>query len=223
MDLKTLRTEIQARTEDSSITSSQIDRWVNLGIKQWATRSDWLRIVEQDSTETTVAGTAEYDFPDDFKKMFGVRVSASVGGTESDATEYSFINFKNKNVDASGNWYYFNPEGKVGLIPTPGTTGLTIYMKYYRIPVDLVADEDEPPFDVNYHELLVFFALKKYWETTDDFQKARYYDAEFENMIDHMKVDLLVRSTGQLGRVKDIRELLRDNQPQKRNAINLGK
>ena len=224
MNLQTIRSEIQNRADDSSIGSTELDRWVNLGIKQWASRTDWPSLVEVDSSTTTTASTAEYSLPTDFKKMLSVRVSDAAGGTEVNSTEFSYVPYKLKNMSTAGNWYYLNPDdAKVGLIPTPATSGLTIYMKYYEIPADLTLTSDEPPFPESYHELCVFFALKKYWEKNDDFGKASYYDAEFENAIDQMKTDLLVRATGQLDRMKDVRELMGDDQPQQRNAINLGR
>jgi len=205
MILSTLRAEIEARTEDSSISSTQIDRWINMGIKQWANRADWPSLVEQDSTTTTTADTQEYSLPTDFKKMISVRISDSTGGTEPDATEYSFIEYKDKNISSQGMWYYLNPDdATIGLVPTPPTTGLTVYLKYYEVPADLTIVTEEPPMPETYHELVIFFAL-------------------FENMVDQMKLDLQVRSTGDLKRIKDVRETMTNNQPQQANAINLGK
>lgn len=224
MDLTTLRNEIQIRADDTSLTDAKTDRWVNQGIKQWANRADWPSLVTTYELDTTVASTVEYSLEDDFKKMIGMRVGASAGETELDATEYSFINYKNKNVSSTGPWYYLNPSNaKYGLVPTPTTTGLPIYYKYYKIPADLTTGTEEPPFPENYHELVVFFALKKYWESNDEFDKVLFYDAEYENTIERMKSDLLVRATGQLDRMKDVRELVGTDQPQKINAINIGK
>jgi len=218
VNLTTLRTEIQERAADSSLTSTVMDRWINMAIKQWATRADWPSNTEQDSTIPTVAGTVEYSLPSDFKKMISVRV----GSSEVDGDEFTFIEYKDKNISTQGMWYYLNPDdATVGLIPTPASVE-TVYLKYYEIPADLTVVTEEPPFPANYHELVIFFALKKYWEVNDDFEKSRYYDVEFEEMIDKMKLDLKVRATGQLKRIKDIRELNSLNNPQGINAINTG-
>ena len=102
--------------------------------------------------------------------------------------------------------YYLNPSNDYyGILPTPDAT-FPIYLKYYKIPTILSADTDEPPFPDNYHELVIYFALKKYWEISDDFGKASYYDREFENMIDQMKNDLMNRAVGSRPRMTDIRE-----------------
>jgi len=156
--------------------------------------------------------------------MIGVRVGDSAAATETNATEYSFIGYNNKNVYTSGELWYLDIEGsEYGLIPTPQTTGLPIFLKYYRIPAALTAVTDEPPFPENYHELVIFFALKKYWEVSDDFQKVLFYDTEFENTIERMKNDLKVQATGDLGRMKDVRELRTEDQPQKINIVELGR
>lgn len=223
MTLSQIRLEVQNRAGDDTLSSSSIDLWVNLGIKQWAARGDWPSIIDIDSTQTTTASTIEYDLPSDFKKMISVRIEASASSGETDATEYSFVRYMNKNVDTTGNYYYLNPtNSKVGIIPTPQTTGLTIFQKYFHIPADIAAGTESPPFPENYHELVVFFALKKYFEQNDELEKSVYYHREFENMIEQMKIDLTIRSSGQLARMRDIRELTVDNQGQMINSVELG-
>ena len=151
-------------------------------------------------------------------------LSVRVGSSELLGNEYTFIDYDDKNKSDQGSWYYLNPDGAtIGLIPTP-TSVETIYLKYYGVPDDITSalPTAVPPFPENYHELVVFFALKKYWEVNDDFEKSRYYDVEFEEMIDKMKLDLKVRATGDLKRIKDIRELGGLNDPQGINSINLG-
>lgn len=217
MNLVELRNEVQVRTEDSSLDSNKIDRWIDQGIKQWAGRFDWPSLITSYSGDTTTSGTTEYSLQSEVRKVISMRV----GTSETDSTEYSYIDYKNKNVSTNGNYYYIIGNS-YGLIPTPSTTGIGIFYKYYEMPSELAEDE-HPPFPEIYHELPVFFALKKYWEMSDEFQKSLYYDAEYENMIERMKTDLIVQSTGQLSRMKDIRELVQDNQPQKINSVSLGK
>ena len=224
MDLETLRNEILTRTDDSSLDDTKMDRWINQGIKQWANRADWPYMITIYNTDTTTASTAEYSLQSDFKKMLSLRVGSSAAATETSADEYSYVDYEAKNVDTTGNYFYLNPTNdKYGLIPTPSTTGLPIFQKYYQVPDDLTATTSEPPFPENYHELCVFFALKKYWETSDEFQKVLFYDTEYENTIERMKADLLVRATGDLPRMKDIREFADLEHPQKLNSVQLGK
>lgn len=224
MQLSQIRLDVQYRAGDSSLSTSNIDLWVNQGIKQWAARADWPSLAATDSTQTTTAGTQEYSLPSDFKRMIGVRVQGSGSTAETDSTEYSFIRYEDKNVSTEGNYYYINPvNDTIGLIPEPDVTGYTIHQKYYQIPADISAATDEPPFPANYHELVVFFALSRYWEGGDEFDKKVHYSIEFENMIERMKTELLSRGVGQLRRVRDIRELMVDGQPQMLNSVDLGK
>lgn len=224
MTLSEIYSEIQQRAGDNSLTSTSMRLWVNLAIKQIAARFPWQWNLATKSTDTTTNGTAEITLPTDFKKMFSVRVGDASTTTEPNATEYSFVSYDMKNVDTDGNYYYLNPtNGTYGLIPTPATTGLPVYLKYYKIPDDLTDNvNDVPPFPSNYHELCIFFALKKFWEISDDFNKAIFYDREFENMLEAMLEDNR-RSTGQLSRMRDVRELMADNQPKTLNAVELGR
>lgn len=224
MQLSEIRSEVQYRSGDNTLSQTNIDRWVNASIKQWAARADWPSIIDVDTSNTTVSGTSEYTLPLNFKKMLGVRVGASSSSSDADSSEYSYVEYKNKNVSTTGNFYYLNPENAtIGLIPTPTTTGLPIYIKYFKVPADISLATDVPPFNENYHELVVFFALKKYAESIDEFDKALYYNAEFENMIERMKSEVFTRSSGSLPRMRDYREVMADNQPQMLNGVELGK
>lgn len=219
MDLSQLRQELKNRSGDENLIASQSDLWFNLGIKQWA-KEDWPDTIAIDSSQTTSVSTNEYTLPTDYSKMLSVRVGASASSDETDATEFSFVRYENKNIATTGNLYYINPvSGKLGLIPDPITAGLPIFMKYQSIPADLTADSDEPPFPETYHEAILFFALKKYWETQDEFDKSIYYDTEWRNMMADMKTDLMKQSRGQLDRMKDIRELNVLNSPFSKNQI----
>ena len=223
MILGQIRQETKDRAGDSSLSLTSIDLWVNLAIKQISERRDWLWNLTTKSTDTTTVDVAETSLPSDFKKMLGLRVGESAGTTEVDATDYSFVDYKSKNVSTAGNYYYLNPtNSKYGIIPTPNATGLPVYLKYWKIPVDISVSTDVPPFPENYHEAVVFFALKKYWESADDFSKSLYYNAEFENMVERMEKDNL-RSTGHLTRVKDVRELVGIEHPQRLNSVELGR
>ena len=220
MILSEIWQEIRTRANDSSVTTEQMNTWINMAIKQATTRTDFPWATTEYSTDVTVASQVEYTLQTDFKKMISIRVGEASTTTELESTEYSYVDYKSKNVSTTGNFYYLNPAtAKFGLIPTPTTAGLPIYLKYFAIPDSITTDSEKPPFPESYHELVIFFALKKYFEVNDDGQKALYYNAEFENMIELMKNDLLVRSTGQLSRMKDVRELVGTEQPQKFNGI----
>lgn len=223
MTLDQIYQEIQQRSGDTSLTSTQMNLWVNLAIKQWATE-DFPDLITTNSTGTTTAGTIEYSLPTDYSKILGIRIGGSASTTEVNAKEYSFLKYENKNTPQGtfdgGYYYYINPTNSTyGLIPTPTITGLPIYLKYQKIPADITSTTDEPPFPENYHELVVFFALKKYWETQDEFDKSIFYDAEYRNMLEKMKTDLMKQSRSQLDRIKDIREFVGQNSPFIKNSI----
>lgn len=212
MTYSDLATEIQTRAGDNTIDDTQLTRWVNLANKQIAARTDWPWITTEYTTDVTVANQTEYTLQTNFEKMISVRVGESSTATEDNATEYTFIPYSEKNLDWSGqNVYYLNPAtSSYGILPEPSTAGLPIFQKYFAIPADVTSVvgniTSSPPFPGGYHELIIFYCLKKYWEMNDDGQKATYYNSEFENTIELMKNDTKLRSTGQLGRMKDIRE-----------------
>lgn len=225
LTLQQIESEVQIRSGNDTSTSSQtIDRWVNLAVGDIAARADWPWNINTKSTDTTVNGTTEYTLPTDYKKMLSVRVGDSSSATETSATEMSFIRYEQKNTKNPNNMYYINStNGKYGLLPTPQVTGLPIFLKYFSIPDVLVNPTDTCPWPSEYDELAILYSLARYWEVNDDLQKTNFYMVMFENLADRMKTDLMVRTTGDLGRMRDYRELISQTDPQDINPIGLGK
>jgi len=225
MTLAQIISEIQNRAGDSGLTESQITTWVNNFIKELATRTDWPWALTTYETDTTTAATQEYSLQSDFRKMYSLRVGGA-GGAETEADEYSYVNYMDKNQAISDGVYayYLNPTNDTyGLVPTPSTTGQKIYQKYYKVPTSLSAVSTTPDIPESYHTMLINSSLERYWEQEDEFDKALYYNTKVENDIERMRNDVFVDSTGDLGRMKDIRELNALNVPQKLNTTSLGK
>lgn len=223
MTIQQIRAEVQSRVNDSSLTTPSIDLWLNLAIQDISRRADWPWNTDTKATDTTTNGTAEISLPSGYARMGSVRVGVASTTTEPNSTEYTYVDYDAKNVSTDGNYYYINQTtGKYGLIPTPTTTGLPVYLRFQSVESDISDSNTTIPIPVPYHEVLIFAACKKYWETADDFGKVLFYNAEYENMVERMKSDLLSPSRGKLPRVRDIRELVGISHPQAPNSVSLG-
>ena len=108
MTLSELRQELKSRSGDENLVASTMDLWFNLGIKQTA-KENWPDTLAIDSSNTTSTSTNEYVLPSDYSIMLSVRVGNTSSSDETDATEYSFVRYENKNIQAFGNVYYINP------------------------------------------------------------------------------------------------------------------
>ena len=218
MTLAQIISEVQSRVGGSTTdpTEAQVTTWVNLGNDHISNRSDWYWLKETLDTGTTTSGTAEYTLPTDFKRMLSVRVG-SAASTETSADDYSYVNYADKNLFYDGlasmgdvGYYYINEaDAKYGLIPTPATSGYKIYLKYWKTPDTVSAVSATPTLPVRYHEALVDFALANYWEQNDEMDKAVFYNTKLENWIERMRTETVNRSSGELSRIRDIRETMR--------------
>lgn len=228
LTIQQIEQEVQVRSgNDTSTTGPTIDRWVNLAIGDVSARADWPWLIATKSTDTTTNGTQEYALPTDYKKMLSVRLGVAASTTEPNATELSFVRYEDKNVTGLNNCWYINPSNSTyGLIPTPTTTGLPVFLKYFKLPATLNGSTTPTgtcPWPSNYDELAILYSLARYWEVNDDLQKMNNYLVQFENLCDRMKTDLFTRATGDLGRMKDYRELLSLDVPNTINQPGLGK
>jgi hypothetical protein len=227
MALSNIVTTVQNRTGDTNISEADVTSWVNEALLFISNRYDWPWTLSAYETDTTTAGTYEYALQSDFKKMYSLRVG-DAASTELTADEYSFLGYMEKNIAENETtdgtlYYYINPtNNKYGLIPTPDTTGYKVYYKYYATPTTISAVSATPDIPTRYNEALVNYALARYWEQNDEFDKVVLYDTKVENTIDIMYRDL-IQSVGQQSRIKDVRELNSLQNPQRTNSIMLGK
>ena len=221
MILSQIVTDVQNRSGDSTITETKITGWVNNATRLIGNRADWPFYLTADATDATVAGTADAALQTDFRKMFSVRVG---GATEPAGDEYLFVGYMEKNIAINQlsnavNAYYIDPTtSKYGLIPTPTTTGDTVWQKYYRNPDTVSCVSATPDLPTQYHDALVDFSLARYWEEEDELDKTVLYETMVENSIETMKNEML-KSVGQLTRMRDVRELDVQDHPQGFNYL----
>ena len=221
MTLAEIVTDIHSRSGDDTITEAKITGWVNNGVRLIGNRADWPFYLTTDDTDTTTSGTAEITLPTDFRKMFSLRIG---GTTEPNGDEYTFVGYMEKNVainqlSDSVDAYYINPtNSKYGIIPTPTTTGTKIWQKYYQIPDTVSAVSATPDLPTQYHDSLSDFGLARYWEEEDELDKTNFFETKFENGIETMRNEML-KSVGQLNRMRDIRELNIKDHPQGFNIL----
>lgn len=159
-----LRNEVEARADDTSLSDSQINRWINLSYKDMVGRfeGEWPFLLSTD-TQNTVANQAAYNLPADFSKSYDLTVQNAT--TAMVADEYVFVPFMDRNLQGLALAFTINAaQTQFTLHPTPDTAGLTITLEYFAEPLDLVADSDEPVMPNRWHEGIVYFALMRYYQ-----------------------------------------------------------
>lgn len=74
---------------------------------------------------------------------------------------------------------------KITLSPIPDKDGRMYDVVYTRLK-NWPCDEDIPPFEVQFHTVLVDWALHRVWEREEDFRKSDDYRARFETRLADM-------------------------------------
>lgn len=209
MDFTTLKSELINIADDSSITTSNQERWLNRAYKDIQGRADWWWMLGT-SSDTTVADQQTYSLPSDYRKMFEVRV---------DNKDYYFLPHERRNERVSPGWsgYYSILGSDLYLYPTPDTAGLTINYLYFKQPADMAAGSDEPTFDTQFHDAVLYLALTYYSEWDRELADAQYFKNQAEAIIVQMKEFYQKQSAQEIMRLRDVRESF--NQSQNEGAL----
>jgi len=205
MDFTTLKDELVNIADDTSITSSNQERWINRAYREIQSRADWWWMLKA-TTDSTVASQQAYDLPTDYRKMFEIRV---------DDVSFAFLDHERRNDRGTNGWTrrYSIFDQQYYLYPTPTASGSSdVDILYYKKPTDLSSGTDEPDFEDQFHEILLYLALVYYAEKERDLGDAQYFRNQAENMITQMKEFYQKQSGQEWLRFRDIREGFKTDQ-----------
>lgn len=159
---------------------------LNEGQRRIARKAN-LRIFFDTETITTAAGDNEYPLPDDFARLH----SLTTPSTNTPLTSITVDEFDTFPVtNSSGTPTAFTIDRpNVKFYPAPDGEH-TFQMRYYRSPVAMTDDEDEPELPEDYHYLLVTYSLYRCFRRENDYEAAQFHQAEFERELAEMTGDL---------------------------------
>jgi hypothetical protein len=196
MDFATLKAELINRADDESISEANLIRWINMAYESVQSRYMWPWMISS-TTDSTVADQALYDLPSDYNKMLDLLV---------DGNRYGFIPYYRRN-DVTWSNKYTIIDGQYKLYATPSTSGSdNIALSYYMNKQSLVNAADEPAFDSNFHEVLIYQGLVYYSEKERDLAEGSFFKTEVENILSAMRDFYFKDSDEEVVRMRDIRE-----------------
>lgn len=164
MTLLQLRNEVETRADDTSLSDSTLNQWINLSYKDMTGRfeGEWPFLLSTD-TQATVAGQAAYALPSDFSKSYDLTVQTAAGSSEAD--EYAYVPFMDRNISGLAVAFTVNgAQTQFTLHPAPAEAGLNITLEYFAEPADLAADSDLPVMPSRWHEGIVYLTLMRYYQ-----------------------------------------------------------
>lgn len=159
-----------------------VKTWLNDAQRKAVIQSEF-RVQEEVQSYTTSAGDLTLELPSNFSRWIDFydtelnwpltsvelrEYDALVGGCAGRPTVYS----------VAGN--------QITLWPPPDAP-YSLSLRYWRLPIDMVADTDEPQIPAQYHGVLVAYALNKAYLRENDLQMAQVWKTEWEAEVAKMR------------------------------------
>lgn len=193
--------EIQDRTLDllgksDTTTRNRVSNWINMGYQDFVLREVW-PFREVTGTLNTVAGTQEYDLSTEFSDIDEQNIlSVSLQGGAEDKLPYVPFNqlrAEHPDLDSDGSstpQKYYLKAGSIGFHPQPDAA-ITVFIDYYKTPMDLSADSDKPIIPKAYREALMHYALSLEHDFNTDPDLAVKAQNRYEQIVTLARNNLL--------------------------------
>lgn len=138
-------------------------------------------------TYPTVVGTSAYTMPSDFIRATGL---LNVSQQQpmlflEDPNELRQVNLIYQS--SSPAWFSFSEAGLL-VAPTPNIVE-SLLLTYYKRPTDMSSDTDVSILPVDYHDLMVSWALARCYRAEDDVQMSQFYVAEYQRDLALLRAD----------------------------------
>lgn len=152
-----------------------VKKWLNQGQRRAVIESE-MRIQESAQAYTTTAGVAAAVLPVNFSRIIDLFYEQEIHEllVPMDVREFDPLP-----VSQGRPYAYTIRNDEVVFYPTPDNI-YNFTLRYWRLPQDMVNEADTPEIPVQYHELLVAYAMRKAFLREDDFQAAQQWEAVWD-------------------------------------------
>lgn len=158
-----------------------VKRWLNQAQRKAVIQSEFRTQETAQSYETT-AEDGSLALPEDFGRFIDFIGPEGTGSV----TPLSREDFDSLPVSSGRPAYYLIRGNELLLYPTPDA-GYDLTLRYWRLPQDMEADGDEPEIPVQYHEVLIAYAMQKAYARENDYTASNFWKAEWEAGVGKMR------------------------------------
>ena len=173
-----MQQEVLAYGFDTNTYQARVKNWLNEAQSRIARSVEILDLYTQ-SNIVTVAGTSSYALPADCITVDGIADPPFFSDTWFEP-QYKILLAKiSANPVVSGHpTEYSVTATSIVFYPVPDLV-YTLVLTYYKRPTDLSADGDISILPIDYHDVMVSYALQRAYRAEDDVQMAQFYRNEF--------------------------------------------
>ena len=188
MDIAEIRQRVQEEFGDlfqAQLVNAAVLRWANSGCLDIVRRTGCLAAV---SSVPFTSGLVTASLPASFLKFINAGYVFSGAWTSLVYTDYQDLVTQVGLVNAlspvgAPQQVYIRPDlNVIGTWPVANNT-YNLQVEHVKRPVPLVADADIPEIPVQYHDLIVLYALHRAAKLDDDPQRASTYELEYQEGI----------------------------------------
>lgn len=198
MNLYQLRAEVLAHGFDAGLYTARVNQYLNDALRSLARKIDFYAD-EASQAFTTTAGQGIYPWPSDLGKARYLR------DTDLNVTLHVVrLRELDDSPPSSGRPQVYAINGPAFVLwPTPDAT-YNMALRYWSLPPLMVSDLDSPTIPQDYHNVLIYYALQRCYESEDDSQMAQYWQGQWQGGLRDMGVDVKFPSTDGPRRVKSM-------------------
>lgn len=167
-----LTAEVLAHRFSPTKYETFVHGWLNEGQRDVALRAD-IRTGQSVSTITTAAGTATANLPADFARFI------SLTSSSRSVERLELREFDDLSPSTGTPSCYVIIGTAINFYPTPDAT-YTLQLRYWRLPAVMVDPNDVPELPLQYHHLLVRYALIRCYQRENDYTAASYEQDQYE-------------------------------------------
>lgn len=200
MTLLALKQEVEAcGFSDTQFGAGRLVQYLNDGYGRACRMVDfWEGEATQDFS--TVAGTASYPQPANLGRDRSLRFTGTSQFGELQSVRLRTID---RAMAQSGVPRAYAIDGaNLHLWPTPDSV-YTLELRYWALPSPLVADTDTPSLPSDFHDLLVYWALKRGYAAEDDPATAQYWEQQWTARLREFAADAKFQSSDEPSRIAD--------------------
>jgi hypothetical protein len=189
MNLGQMRAEVLAHGFDTNVYGARINGYLNDGYQGAARRAPYYTN-ERVAEYQTGSLNPYLPLPQNFAVLRSVRLPDF--STELVAVDIRKID--RATAQQARPVYYALSTANILLFPSPDAL-YNVFLRYWTMPSDIAADSDVPTLPADYHELCIYWALKRCFAADDDPQMAQYWGNEYEMMLKEFSAAVKFPST----------------------------
>lgn len=145
-----------------------------------------MRVFFDVETVSTVAGMASYALPTDFARNY----SLTEPSQSTPLQKLLVSDFDDLPDDSTGRpSTYTIDRPNLVLYPNPDAV-YALQLRFYRTPVTMVEDDDEPELPEDYHHILVTYTLARCFRRENDYEATQFHQNEYERELAELQAAL---------------------------------